>query len=123
MKGSFMREREREDHNPINPLNVEEYNMKYVCHPMSSHHDLLFMVSISSMIYTFTYVFNLSIPGYIYLLVIHPLSIHHSIAHMSLYISSFTPLFQLMGGGNNNMGPRYCHHISTPFATVIGVAH
>ena len=41
----------------------------------------------------------------------------------SLCISSFTPLFQLMGGGNKHLGTTYCHCISIPFATTIGVVH
>ena len=39
----------------------------------------------------------------------------------SLCISSFRPLFQLVGGGNNCLGITYYHHISISFATAIDV--
>ena len=36
---------------------------------------------------------------------------------------SFTPLFHLMGGGNNHLGTTYCHCISVPLSTAIVVVH
>ena len=36
---------------------------------------------------------------------------------------SFTPLVQLMGGGNNHLGTTYCHRISIPCVVAIGVSH
>ena len=46
---------------------------------------------------------------------------HTSAAFNIPHDISFTPLFQLMGGGNNHLGTTYCHCISIPFVIVIGV--
>ena len=40
-----------------------------------------------------------------------------------MFLMSFTPLYHLMGGGNNHLGTTYCHRMSTPISTAIGVLH
>ena len=40
-----------------------------------------------------------------------------------MFVVSFTPLYHLMGGGNNHLGTTYCHRISTPISTAIDVIH
>ena len=40
-----------------------------------------------------------------------------------MYLISFMYLFQLIGGGNNHLCTTYCHRISIPFSTAIGVVH